>query len=243
MQFSTQEYWSGLPFPFPRDFHNPGIEPGSPALQGNSLPLSHRRNPTGKIEVKVTQSCLTLCDPMDWSSPGQNTGVSSHSHLLGIFLTQGSNPGLLNCRQILLTAEPQRKPENIGVGHLSLLQGIFLIQELNWDLLHCRWALYQLSYQGSPQARLRVSSPCKEPSLQVQQGPRHQSVIVQNPKGMGNIHAFGGIGTTVENFISSVVFSDLERFCRPSPQGSQGSEFSWPSLRGNIPLLCIRAMF
>ena len=107
-----------------------------------------------------------------WNSPGQNTGVGSRSLLRGIFLTQRSNPGLLHYRQILLTAEPQGKPENIGVGSLSLLQGIFLIQESNWDLLHCRWALYQLSYQGSPQARLRVSSPCKEPSLQVQQGPR-----------------------------------------------------------------------
>ena len=88
-----------------------------------------------------------------WNSPGQNTGVGSRSLLWGIFLTQRSNPGLLHYRQILLTAEPQGKPENIGVGSLSLLQGIFLIQESNWDLLHCRWALYQLSYQGSPTER------------------------------------------------------------------------------------------
>ena len=33
-----------------------------------------------------------------WSSPGQNTGVSSLSLLQGIFPTQGSNPGLLHCR-------------------------------------------------------------------------------------------------------------------------------------------------
>ena len=36
-----------------------------------------------------------------WNSPGQNTGVGSHSLLQGIFPTQGSNPGLLHCRQIL----------------------------------------------------------------------------------------------------------------------------------------------
>ena len=36
-----------------------------------------------------------------WNSPGQNTGVGSRSLLQGIFPTQGSNPGLLNCRQIL----------------------------------------------------------------------------------------------------------------------------------------------
>ena len=37
MGFSRQEYWSGLPFPSPRDLPNPGIEPGSPTLQTDSL--------------------------------------------------------------------------------------------------------------------------------------------------------------------------------------------------------------
>ena len=32
--FCRQEYWSGLPFPFPRDLPNPGIKPTSPALAG-----------------------------------------------------------------------------------------------------------------------------------------------------------------------------------------------------------------
>ena len=38
MGFSRQEYWSGLPYPSPGDLPNPGIEPGSPALQADSLP-------------------------------------------------------------------------------------------------------------------------------------------------------------------------------------------------------------
>ena len=38
MGFSRQEYWSGLPFPPPRDLPDPGIKPRSPALQANSLP-------------------------------------------------------------------------------------------------------------------------------------------------------------------------------------------------------------
>ena len=38
MLFSRQEYWSGLPFPSPRDLSDPGIEPGSPTLQADSLP-------------------------------------------------------------------------------------------------------------------------------------------------------------------------------------------------------------
>ena len=36
MGFSRQEYWSGLPFPSPEDLPDPGIKPGSPALQANS---------------------------------------------------------------------------------------------------------------------------------------------------------------------------------------------------------------
>ena len=35
--FSRQEYWSGLPFPSPGDLPNPGIEPGSPALEADTL--------------------------------------------------------------------------------------------------------------------------------------------------------------------------------------------------------------
>ena len=37
MEFSRQEYWSGLPFPFPGDLPNPGIELTSPALQADAL--------------------------------------------------------------------------------------------------------------------------------------------------------------------------------------------------------------
>jgi len=45
MGFSRQEYWSGLPCPPPGDLPDPGIEPTSPALQVDSLSLSHRESP------------------------------------------------------------------------------------------------------------------------------------------------------------------------------------------------------
>ena len=52
-----------------------------------------------------TESYPTLCDPTrllcPWDSPGKTTRVDCHSLLQSIFLTQGSNPGLLHCRQIL----------------------------------------------------------------------------------------------------------------------------------------------
>ena len=44
MEFSRQEYWNGLPFPS-GDLPNTGIEPGSPALQADSLPSE----PPGKL--------------------------------------------------------------------------------------------------------------------------------------------------------------------------------------------------
>ena len=45
MGFSGQEFWSGLPFPFPGDLPNPGIEPKSPTLQADSLPSEPRGKP------------------------------------------------------------------------------------------------------------------------------------------------------------------------------------------------------
>ena len=44
MGFPRQEYWSGLPFPPPGDLLHPGIQPKSPALQADSLQLSHCRS-------------------------------------------------------------------------------------------------------------------------------------------------------------------------------------------------------
>ena len=63
MEFSRQEYRSGLPFPSPGDLPDPGIKPalikpGLPALWADSL-LSESES-----EMKVAQSCPTLCDPM-----------------------------------------------------------------------------------------------------------------------------------------------------------------------------------
>ena len=45
-----------------------------------------------------------------WNSPGQNTGVGSLSILQGIFPTQGSNPGLPQCRQILYQLSHKGSP-------------------------------------------------------------------------------------------------------------------------------------
>ena len=51
MGFSRQEYVSGLPYPSPGDLPDLGIELGSPALQADSLPLSHQGRPYWLISL------------------------------------------------------------------------------------------------------------------------------------------------------------------------------------------------
>ena len=111
------------------------------------------------VQVKVTQLCPTVFDAVDcslqgfflcpWNSLGKNIEVGSVSLLQGIFPTQGLNPGLLLCRQILYHLSHQGSPRILEWVVYSFLQGIFPTQGSNGGLLHYGWILYQLSYQGS----------------------------------------------------------------------------------------------
>ena len=84
VEFSRPEYWSGQPFPSPGDLPNPGIEPRSPTLRADSLPVE----PQGKPK---------------------NTGVDSLSFLQPIFPTREWNRGLLHCRQIFFFYQLRHK--------------------------------------------------------------------------------------------------------------------------------------
>ena len=90
-------------------FPTQGLDPRLPHCRQMLYRLSHK----GRLSSVslAAQLCLTLCDPMvcPWGSPGKNSGVGSYSLLQGIFPTQGSNPGLLHCIQILM-------PFNSGLG-------------------------------------------------------------------------------------------------------------------------------
>ena len=62
MKFSRQEYWSGLPFPSPGDLLDPGIKPGSPALQADSLPSEPPGKPLQKrLLVPSARSVVDSC--------------------------------------------------------------------------------------------------------------------------------------------------------------------------------------
>ena len=52
MGFSRKEYWSRLPWPPPGDLPDLGIEPVSPTLQADSLPLSHQGSPLDEEKGK-----------------------------------------------------------------------------------------------------------------------------------------------------------------------------------------------
>ena len=63
MGFSRQAYWSGLPCPPTGDLPDTGIEPGSPSLQADSLPLTHQGSPDfeyldTKIMISSAQSLI-----------------------------------------------------------------------------------------------------------------------------------------------------------------------------------------
>ena len=97
-----------------------------------------------KVKVLVTQLCLILCDPTNCSPAhqaplsmgfsGKNTGVGNYCLLQGIFLTQGSNPGLLNCRQILYHLSHKRSPVQGSTGHQWALNLLRTQKNLNRNI-------------------------------------------------------------------------------------------------------------
>ena len=112
----------------------------------------------------VSQSCLTLCNPMDCSPPGSSVHGDSLGKNAGVVAIPSSRtssqpiePRSPALQADSLPSEPPGKPKNTGVGSLSPLQGNFLTQESNRHLLHCRCVLHQLNYQGSPYDSLKIS--------------------------------------------------------------------------------------
>ena len=107
-------------------------------------------------------SCLTLCDLMHSSlpgssvlgdSPGKKTGVGYHALLQGIFPTQGTNPGLQHCRQILYYLSHQGSPRLLEWVAYPFSKGSSHLRNqtrVSW------WILYQLSNHGSPYHQINV---------------------------------------------------------------------------------------
>ena len=96
MDFSRQEYWSGLPFPSPGDLPDPGIEPRSPALQADAL----TSEPPGLFSCSVVSKSL-------WPHGLQHTRLSCPSPSPGACsnsdpLSRWCHPTILSCSPFLL---------------------------------------------------------------------------------------------------------------------------------------------
>ena len=101
----------------------------------------------------VPHSSLTLCNPMACTlpgpsvhggSPGKNTGVGCHALLQGIFPTQGWNPGLPHCRQILYRLSHQGSP--------------------NWCIGSVQFSHSVVSNSLWPHGRQHARPPCPSPT-------------------------------------------------------------------------------
>ena len=102
MEFSRQEYWSGLPFPSQGDLSNPRIEPGSPSLQADALPSEHQgRSKRTKRTSMVAQTVKLL--PTMWETRVRSLGRedplekerATHSSILAWKIPWMEEPGRL----------------------------------------------------------------------------------------------------------------------------------------------------
>ena len=69
MQFSRQEYWSGLLFPSPRNLPNPGIESGSPELQADALQSEPLGKPIAQLAKHLPAMQETPVRFLSWEDP------------------------------------------------------------------------------------------------------------------------------------------------------------------------------
>ena len=149
MEFSKQEYWSGLPCPPPGNLPNPGfktVSPMTPALQEDSLPLSHLGSPQVTL-VAVLNSLTWVGKPVKASEIKWNV----QRELLQSTASSESRSVVSDSLQLHgLYSSWNSLGQNTGMGSRSLLQGILQTQESNSGLLHCRWILYQLRHKGMP---------------------------------------------------------------------------------------------
>ena len=106
-----------------------------------------------KVKAKVTQSCLTLCDPMDYTVHGILQARTLEC--VAIPFSRGfSQPR--DWTQVsyiaggFFTSIATREVQEYWSGQPIPSPGALLTQELNQGLLHCRRILYHLSYQGIP---------------------------------------------------------------------------------------------
>ena len=91
--FPRQEYWSGLPFPSPEDLPNPGLEPGSSALQADSLPCPLPSSIIMYIQHDWTELNIIMlkqCTPCNVYGVDLHQPMKALSPILSLFRTLSS---------------------------------------------------------------------------------------------------------------------------------------------------------
>ncbi|CAI9176124.1 unnamed protein product [Rangifer tarandus platyrhynchus] len=84
MGFSSQEYWSGLPFPSPGDLPDSGIEPHISCIaRWDSLPLTHQGSQSDTVCV-LGRFSPTLCNPMEYSQAPLSVGFPRQEYWSGL---------------------------------------------------------------------------------------------------------------------------------------------------------------
>ena len=127
--------------------------------------------------MKVSQSSLTLCNPMDCSQPGSSVHGILQARMLELFPSPDDlpNPGIEPMSPALqvdsLPTELPGKPINIGLSCHALLERIFPTQGSNPGLPHYRLILYSLSHQESPRILGWVAYPFSSGSSQPRNEP------------------------------------------------------------------------
>ena len=110
--------------------------------------------PTSLLQVKVAQSCRTLCNPMDYTVHGffqaRILEWVAFSFSRGIFPIQGLNSGLPHCRLILYQLSHKGSPRILEWVAYPFSSRFSRPRNQTRSVLHCRQILYQLSYPGSP---------------------------------------------------------------------------------------------
>ena len=105
MRFSRQEYWSGLPSPSPGDLPNAGIEPGSPALQVDSLPTELQGKRTNsQMLLSVQFSYSVMSDSATQWTAAHQISLSNSQNLLKLMSIESVMPSnyLILCHPLLL---------------------------------------------------------------------------------------------------------------------------------------------
>ena len=136
MGFPRQEYWSGLPFPFPGYL------------------------PQDQSSISIV-SCIA--DGFFWGSPAPGiVEPNRKKRSTSSFLAKWVWKSFIRVRLFVIPwTSPWNSPgQNTGVGRLSLLQGIEPRSP------HCRQILYQLSHKGSPRILEWVAYPFSRGSSQ-----------------------------------------------------------------------------